>query len=328
MSIDFGIRPAAYPALHGPTLLTQLARTAEEVNLDSFWVPEHLLAVGGYLDFLATDAILEPLHTLAYVAAHTDRIRLGTGVLLAPYRHPLMLAKAAMTVQFLSNGRLILGLGTGWSPDEFRVLQIPRSQRGARTDETIDILRSAFAGDSFSYHGSIFEFENTQIDPVTNPPPELWGSGGRGIDEFGLIGESTLPPSVAKRIARLDGWLTRPQAGADQLRTEFSEVRRLAELAGRDPEEITLAKVNFCHLVDGRRPQVVAEQRAQFSRALGTQLSWERIQELHWVGSLDDIAIQIEQLLDVGVTHVVAHLLQPTIEQIELWSEGIASRFR
>lgn len=327
MKASFGLRCPTFPAAAGPGLLGEFAVRAEALGLDSFWLPDHLLPVGGYLTFLAAEPVLEPLQGLSYVAAITNRIMLGTGVLLAPFRHPLMLAKMAATAQYVSKERLILGLGTGWSPDEFRVLGIPRAERGQRTDEAIDILRLAFSGTPFDYHGKIFSFEGAKIEPVNDTPPPIWAAGGRGIEEFALVGSSTLAPSVAARIARLDGWLTRPTAVIEQIKTEYAEVRRLAAQQGRDPDSITLGHVNFCHLADGSRERALEQQRVWFRRVLGERLSFDRIRELHWAGTLDDVAASVERLLEAGVHHIVAHPLQPDPQQVDLWAVGVLARF-
>lgn len=328
MNPSFGLRAPSFPAGIGPQALRDFAIRSERCGLDSFWLPDHLQPVSGYYNFLRDDPVLEPLAALSYVAAVTERISLGTGVLLAPFRHPLMLAKAALTTQYLSQGRLILGLGTGWFPEEFKVLGIPRTERGVRTDEAIDIMQLAFKGKPFDYHGRVFSFEGVTMTPHANPPPRLWGAGGQGVDEYALVGAaSTLAPKVAARIARLDGWLTRPTAGVEQIKTECAHVRRLAADLGRDPAAITLAHVNFCHLAEGSRNQVLEQQHKWFRRVLGEGATWERQQSLYWTGTLDEIAGRVQRLLDAGVQHIVIHPLAPEIEQVELWAQGVLGRF-
>ena len=329
MKPSFGIRAPSFPADVGPQVLREFAIRAERCGLDSFWLPDHPQPVSsGYYNFLRDDPVLEPLAALCHVAAVTERIFLGTGVLLAPFRHPLMLAKSAVTTQFLSQGRLILGLGTGWFPEEFTRLGIPRTERGVRTDEAIDILQLAFKGEAFDYKGRIFNFEGATINPRTDPPPRIWGAGGQGVDEYAVVGAaSTLEPKVAARIARLDGWLTRPTAGVDQIKTEWAHVKRLAAELGRDPDAITLAHVNFCHLAEGSREQALAEQHEWFRRVLGEGATWERQQGLYFTGSLDDIAERVQRLMDVGVRHVVVHPLAPDVGQVDLWAQGVLGRF-
>lgn len=327
-AIKFGVRAPTFPPGVGVEVLRDYALTSESAGLDSFWLPEHLLPVHGYYSFLADDWVLEPLEALAYVAAITERMLLGTAVALAPFRHPLMWAKMVASLQFLAQGRLILGLGTAWSPEEFDVLGIPRSERGQRTDESIDVLLKAFDGQPFDHDGRIFNFKGATINPVCDPRPRIWGSGGQGIAEYQLVGTRTISSKVVDRLARLDGWLTRPTANVEQMVAEYKVVQDTAARNGRDPSEIVLGHVNFCHLVDGSREGALMEQKEWFARALGPAVTFERVQALHWTGTLDDIADQVQRRLDAGVDHVVVHPLKPTTDQVHLWSDGVVKRLR
>ena len=323
---SFGIRAPAFPAGTGPELLCTFAERAERLGLASFWLPDRLIPVGGYLAFAATDPLVEPLTGLAYVAARTSRIRLGTGVIIAPLRHPLVLAKAAATVHHLSGGRLVVGIGTGWAAEEFAAVDVPRAERGTRTDEVVDVLRAAFTGEVFEHCGRHHAFGPVRVDPSDQPPPAIWGSGGGGPPEFGLATAGALSPTVARRLARLDGWLTRPTATVDQIVGERREVARQAEAIGRDPEAVEVAHVNFAHLVEGGRGAALDAQRPTFAELLGEQLSFERVQELHWTGTLADVAERVERLLEAGVRHVVFHPLRPDPEQVDLWVHGVLDR--
>jgi probable F420-dependent oxidoreductase len=321
--VRFGVRSPALPAASGPELLAAFAERAEQLGLSSFWLPDRLVPVGGYLSFANNDPLLEPMTGLAYVAARTSRILLGTGVVIAPLRHPLVLAKAAANVHYLSGGRLILGLGTGWAPEEFDAVGVPRSERGTRTDEAIDVLRAAFTGDTFEHRGPHHTFGPVRIDPVLVPPCPIWGAGGMGAAEFGVAGSTALAPAVARRLARLDGWLTRPAVAVEQIVEGYEQVCREAEVLDRDPACIELGHVNFCHLVDGDRRAALDAQRSVFSEVLGDTLSFDRIQELHWTGTLQDVANRVARLIDAGVRHIVLHPLRADPAQVELWVEGV-----
>src|SRR5947207_3238683 len=128
-----------------------LVRLAETLGFDSAWVSEHHGAGDGYLASL--------LPTLAAFAAATEHIRLGTGVVLTPFHHPLRLAEDAAVVDQLSGGRLILGLGLAWREEEFRMFDVPIGERVARTVETIEVLRKAWTGQRFDHEGRVFRFE-------------------------------------------------------------------------------------------------------------------------------------------------------------------------
>ena len=123
----------------------ELVRLAERVGFDSAWVSEHHGSSDGYLPSL--------LPMLAAFAAATERIELGTGVVLTPLHDPLRLAEDAAVVDQLSGGRLILGIGNGWREEEFRMFGASKAERGARTEETIEVLRRAWTGRRFSFEG-------------------------------------------------------------------------------------------------------------------------------------------------------------------------------
>src|SRR5712671_2054275 len=145
--------------------LLACARGAEAAGLDDLWVADHIAippddaegSGGRYLD---------PLATLAFLAAATTRIGLGTGVLVLPYRPPLATAKWVATIQELSAGRLLLGVGVGWMDAEFKAAGVPKSQRGAITDTTLAFLHRCFAADEVDANGQPFLF----LPRPTRPP--------------------------------------------------------------------------------------------------------------------------------------------------------------
>jgi probable F420-dependent oxidoreductase len=208
-------------------LLLACARAAERAGLDDVWVVDHLAIApddaegsgGRYLD---------PLATLAFLAAATERIGLGTAVLILPYRPPLPTAKWIASVQELSGGRLRLGVGVGWMPAEFRALGIDRSRRGALADETLGFLRSCFdpaaAGDVAAANGQEFLFR-----PRPPRPPIFVGGA---------------PPHALARAIRFgDGWMP---MGVDpeKLRAPIAELRRLAAAGGRPvPEVVAMGRL-------------------------------------------------------------------------------------
>jgi alkanesulfonate monooxygenase SsuD/methylene tetrahydromethanopterin reductase-like flavin-dependent oxidoreductase (luciferase family) len=138
-----------------------LVRLAETLGFDSAWVSEHHGGGDGYLPSL--------LPMLAAFAAATERMKLGTGVLLTPFHDPLRLAEDAAVVDQLSNGRLILGLGLGWREEEFRMWGQQPAERLRRTVETVEVLRKAWTGKRFSFQGKHYRYD----DVLITPPPRL-----------------------------------------------------------------------------------------------------------------------------------------------------------
>src|SRR2546426_3306444 len=161
--IGIGLFTAQVPPGSGRTFTQEyrevldLVRLAETLGFDSAWVSEHHGSGDGYLPSL--------LPMLAGFAAATDRIRLGTGVLLTPFHHPLRLAEDAAVVDLLSGGRLILGLGLGWREEEFRMFGVPLAERVRRTIEAVEILRLAWTGERFSYEGKGHSYDRVKITP-------------------------------------------------------------------------------------------------------------------------------------------------------------------
>ena len=158
-----------WPQLYRETM--DQAAYAEELGFASIWVSEHHFSEEGYLPSLSA--------VLGALAERTSRARLGTAVLLAPLHHPLRLAEDLAVIDQLSGGRLDVGLAPGYKPDEFAVLGVPKTQRGARTDETIEILQRAWRGEPFSYAGRHFRFDDVVVGPppVQRPGPPIWVGG-------------------------------------------------------------------------------------------------------------------------------------------------------
>jgi probable F420-dependent oxidoreductase len=203
--------------------LTRCAVAADEAGLDSLWVFDHLAippeesegSGGLYLDALAT---------LAYVAGCTQQIGLGTGVLVAPYRPPLLTAKWLATIQHLSGNRLLLGAAPGWMAAEFKALGVDRSKRGKITDDTLAFIQSCFADDLVSANGQEFLFR-----PRPPRPPIFVGGDGEH--------------AISRALKYGDGWIPIGKK-PDELAPLVSAYRERAETAGRSrPEIVTFSQL-------------------------------------------------------------------------------------
>lgn len=178
----------SHAQLYADTL--ELARTAERSGFDSFWLAEHHAASDGYNPAL--------LPFLSAVAARTERLEVGTAVLLAPFHNPLRIAEDAAVVDNISNGRLNLGLGLGWVPEEYRMFGIPTKGRGKRLEEFVDVLRHAWTGERFSYDGAFYSYEDVLVRPAPSKPVRVWLGGGTppALERAARMADGHFPPST------------------------------------------------------------------------------------------------------------------------------------
>jgi probable F420-dependent oxidoreductase len=196
----------------------ELVRLAEALGFDSAWVSEHHGSSDGYLPSL--------LPMLAAMAAATERIRLGSGIVLAPLHDPLRLAEDAAVVDQLSDGRLVLGLGIGWRHEEFRMFGVPVSERLVRTVEAIEVLRRAWSGRRFSFQGRAFRYDRVRVTP---PPAQ---PGGPPIYLGGYA------DAAVRRAGRLaDGYIVEAE-GVDEIRPFFERFEAAAREARKDPRRL------------------------------------------------------------------------------------------
>ncbi|MDT7544601.1 MAG: hypothetical protein QOE99_711 [Actinomycetota bacterium] len=219
-----GIHLPQYGRAAGPDAITRAARAAEDLGFADLWVSDHVAqpAAQGY----PSPYLFEPLLTLAWAGAATQRIGLGTSVLVAAQYHPLWLANATASLDALTGGRLRLAIGVGWSEAEYRALGQDFSTRGRRTDEILDILRACWDTDPTTYDGEFYRFEDMRVLPKPAHRIELWIGGSseaayrraaRHGDGFQLIGLH--PDTVAEPIARLRRDHPDPDAFPISLRT-------------------------------------------------------------------------------------------------------------
>ena len=200
-------------------LVADAARAAEEAGIDDLWVADHLALAPE--DSEGSDGrYLEPLATLAFLAGITERVGLAVGVLIVPYRPALLSAKWIASIQELSGGRLILGVGVGWMDREFRVLGVDRRRRGAITDATLAFLHECFERDEVEANGQTFLFR-----PRPPRPPIIVGGA---------------PPHAIRRAVRLgEGWIA-TGAHAEVLETGIASLREGMAAAGKPAPEVVL----------------------------------------------------------------------------------------
>lgn len=183
--------------LYADTL--EIARLAEDVGFDSFWLAEHHGASDGYIPSL--------LPFLSAVAARTERLELGTAVMLSPFHDPLRVAEDAAVVDNISGGRLNLGIGLGWAPEEYRMFAAPTKGRGRRLSEFVAVLRGAWTGEPFTVGGAHLSYEDVMVRPAParRIPIYLGGGTPAALERAARIADGHFPTStgtVADAVAR------------------------------------------------------------------------------------------------------------------------------
>ncbi|WP_329079816.1 TIGR03619 family F420-dependent LLM class oxidoreductase [Streptosporangium sp. NBC_01469] len=217
-----------------PDRIMAFARLAEECGFESLYLPEHIVlypgAMVGPYEMPPSLPYVDPLDCLSFVAAATERILLGTGVLLLPYHHPVILAKRLATIDVLSKGRMrLLTAGLGTLPGEALAVGVDFATRGRRADEAIDVLRLLWAGgeDGVSFAGEFFAFDNLCSFPkpyeVTQLPIHIGGSSRAAARRAGRRGDGYFPGGALDPGERAVQW---------------ELVRSSAAEAGRDPEAL------------------------------------------------------------------------------------------
>lgn len=238
--MKFGIALPHIGPTASPEAIVQVARRADALGFDSVWALDRLLwplapssrypgNPQGKLP-ASMQNTYDPFTVLTFVAAHTQRVLLGTSVVVAPYRSPLVVAKMAATLDRLSAGRLILGVGAGWSGDEFGAVGQPRADRNELTDEFLRVLYELWSAKEPSFEGKHYRVPRSIFlpKPLQSPRPPVWIGGNS--------------KQAIRRVAELaDGWHPTSRIGAAAIAERAKHLRRLAEEAGRDPGRITIS---------------------------------------------------------------------------------------
>jgi len=281
-----------------PSRLIQLATRAEEMGLDSLWVTDHVV-VPRDVPLIYRDEMLDPLAVLPWLAGVTERIALGTSVIVLPYRSPLPVAKLLASVDVLSSGRLIVGVAVGWLEVEFAALGVPFRERGRRTDEAIELFQTVWTQEYPELVKGAARLPGMKVSPMPRQrprPPILVGGASDG---------------ALRRAARLgDGWHASSMAPATFRASALAVSNYWKEFKREGEPELTL---RIPLLIEGvHRPAVDAA-------LLGTRHALR--------GPLASIARELRQYQSAGCSHValeVSYSTYPAIlDSIDLIAEEL-----
>jgi probable F420-dependent oxidoreductase len=240
--------------------LVTLAVRADELGFDSVWVHDHVFNVGHVLDRIGGKPYYEPLTVLGFVAARTSRVRLGTSVLVLPYHNAVRLAKTAATLDVLSGGRLVMGVGVGLIQQEMEAMGSAYTQRGAITDESIAVMRALWTQDEPRFEGKHYRFAGMRFSPKPLQKPSI------------PIVIGGVSRAAIRRAARLgDGWQPlglSPEALGQGLAT----LREEARACGRDALQIpisiamSMAKARAGRHALGTTPDEIIKNAESYAR--------------------------------------------------------------
>jgi probable F420-dependent oxidoreductase len=324
----FGLRLPSFALGAEPTVLADMGaylRRAEDLGFESALLIDHLLvAQPAY-----RTTWLEPVSLLSALSGVTRTIRLGTLVLVLPFRDPVAFAKEWATLDVLSRGRSILGVGVGWHEGEFAALRIPFRERGRRMNEMLESITALWAGDDVTYEGQFYRFANLTIEPkpVQKPHPPIWIGGGTQPSEkiYGQQVDTVRP--VLRRIAKYAAtWVPHSSATAEMVAGDWAVIREEMAGFGRDPDQLTKVYSNFVYVLrPGESSDAAASRFRVFS---GMDLEYWR--EFYLLGEAEAIADRIRGKVEAlgGVEHVILNPLDWDVGTLERLASEVLPRLR
>jgi alkanesulfonate monooxygenase len=311
------------PGADSARRIAESIRKCEEHGFD-IWVIDHLLSAPG----LYGASWLDPLNMLSYAAGLTSKVKLATGILVLPVRHPVVLAKEIATLCHMSNERYVFGVGPGWYAREFEVTGSRIEERGKRTDEIIEAVTLLLSRPNATFEGQYYQFRDVTIDPRPSRLPDIWVSGGSRIPDPNEHDVPVIARTVMDRIVKAGNWLSRCSGKQDWIKRDWGQLQEHARSLGKDPARITFGHCNFIHLVDtSNQDKALAESREPFIRAMGTHRSYEHLQECYMIGSIDRLNARIADLVGAGLEYLVLGPVTDDPRQFDLLAKHIARNF-
>jgi len=318
--MKFGVHFGSRGVAGDPDTLKAIAQKAEELGYDHFGMSDHVVVAtdvesaypyseSGKFFAQDTGVSLEQVTALGFVAAATDRIQLLTSVLVLPHRHPVLAAKMLSTVDVLSKGRLIAGVGVGWMAEEIALLGGPPfADRAKASDEYIEAFRELWTAEAPARHGAHVSFDNLLFAPKSGQSPHapIWvgGEAKGALRRAGRLGDGWYPVAANPRL---------PLDTPDLYGQALADVRGHAEQAGRNPEAIAGALL------------------AIYSR-IGSELDGRDGGRLAFTGNAQAIVDDISQFQERGLQHFLiggdGDDYQGTADRLELFATEVMAKFR
>jgi probable F420-dependent oxidoreductase len=265
----------------------QMAKNAEKEGFDSLWVFERLLwPINPQTPYPVTpdgslpieyQIMFDPLETLTYVTAHTNKIALGTSVIDTLFHNPVVLARRFATLDVLSEGRAICGLGIGWSKDEYQASNIPFKDKGKRADEFVQVLKRIWTDDVVEFKGKFYNISASKIGPkpIQKPHPPIYLGG--------------FSPNTYSRIVNYDtnGWLGLIAGPLEYLDNTIKTIKDIANKANKDPNNFKVILLTHPNIVDSKNQSTNDSQRFPLT------------------GTIDQAGSDIQRIKQMGIDHII-----------------------
>ena len=319
----FGLRLPSFALGERTATLAEMGaylRRAEDLGFETAMLIDHLLvAPPAY-----STTWLEPVSLLSALAGVTRTIRLGTMVLVLPFRDPVAFAKEWATLDLLSGGRSVLGVGVGWKEEEFAALRIPFRERGRRMNEMLEAITALWAGDHVTYEGRFYAFHDLTIEPkpVQRPHPPIWIGGGSQPFEKVYGQEVPSVEPVLRRIAKYaTTWVPHSSATAEMVAADWAALQGYMAELGRRPDELSKVYSNFVHVLrPGQRP----DSATPFFKAY-SGMDLDYWQEFYLLGEAEAVAERIRGKIAAlgGVEHLIMNPLTWDIADLEYLAERV-----
>ena len=289
-----------------PTLAEYSAffRRAEELGYDSLWVIDRIFH---------PNSIIDPMTLLACAATFTERVRLGTSVLLFVLRHPVLVAKSTATLDYLSGGRVTLGISLGGRDNEFGPLGVDVRRRVSRFNEGLEVMRRLWSERDVTHHGRYYHMDNVNIDPKPVQQPSI-----------PIIIGGSADTALQRAAEHTDGWVAGGAASPEVFAQAWGKIRDYAAAAGKDPDALDSSKLIYTY-VDTDRDRAKRELEAFTHAYYGPQYDVENACAF---GRPEDCAAKLQAYMDAGAKTVMVGPTWPDPAQIERISAEVVPLLR
>jgi probable F420-dependent oxidoreductase len=268
-----------------------IAKRAEELGFDSIWVSDHVVMPEKHIGMFS-EVFYDPLMLLSYIAAETSEIKIGTSVIILPYRNPVVVAKMIATLDVLSQGRVIFGVGPGWMREEYDALSVPYEKRGARTNEYIRAIKELWMSDEPSFEGEFCSFSNIKFypKPFKTPHPPIFIAGSSDY-------------AIKRAVEYGDGWQP-TWVSPEDVEEGISKLCKIADEKGRDLSTFTYSVRNRLHILD--------KDYEPLNNNEGTNDDPPFV----LCGTVSEITDYIKSYRDLGVSHLVFDPVAESLDDI------------